>query len=402
MISNRAVGERLWATDSGYGADKIDPVSRKVYDAAVIGLGAMGSATAWQLARRGLSVVGFDAFHPPHDMGSSHGRSRIIREAYFEGPEYVPLVQRAYELWRELQSARNEALLTICGGVMIGEPSGPLLAGARESARLHGLPVEEWSSADISARVPAIRPGAGMVGLFEPRAGVLSPERGIAAMLAEAAENGVDLRFDAPITAIDATDGEVTVHPQAGVPVSAKLAICAAGGWLPGLLSDLALPLTIERTVQYWFSPADDDRFSPARFPIFLLETADDRFLYGLPDQGNGLKLAEHHGGQISARDDVNRRVDADEAHRFRAFVEAYFPTLPEGPVESAVCTYTNTPDGHFIIDRHPAHRNIVVISACSGHGFKFAPAIGEVVADLATGRRPRTDVSAFAIGRFV
>jgi sarcosine oxidase len=168
------------------------------------------------------------------------------------------------------------------------------------------------------------------------------------------------------------------------------------------LLPDLALPLTIERAVQYWFRRADDDRFSPAQFPIFLLETSDDRFLYGLPDLGNGLKLAEHHGGQVSSRDDVNRRVDPDEAHRFRAFVEPYFPSLPDGPVESAVCTYTNTPDGHFIIDRHPGHANLFVISACSGHGFKFAPAIGEVVADTVTGRAPRVDMSPFGIGRFV
>jgi sarcosine oxidase len=377
-------------------------VTGNVYDAAVIGLGAMGSATAWQIAKRGLSVVGFDAFHPPHDMGSSHGRSRIIREAYFEGPAYVPLVQRAYELWRELQSASDERLLTVCGGVMIGEPSGPLVAGARESARLHGLPVEEWSSADLSARIPAIRGSAGMVGLFEPRAGVLAPERAVAAMLARAAVNGADLRFNTPATAIEIAAGEARIHTQAGEPASAKLVVCAAGGWLPALLPDLALPLTIERAVQYWFRRTDDDRFSPAQFPIFLLETSDDRFLYGLPDLGNGLKLAEHHGGQVSSRDDVNRRVDPDEAHRFRGFVEPYFPSLPDGPVESAVCTYTNTPDGHFIIDRHPGHANVFVISACSGHGFKFAPAIGEVVAETVTGRAPRADMSPFGIGRFV
>jgi sarcosine oxidase len=377
------------------------PVSRKVYDVAVIGLGAMGAGTAWQLARRGLTVIGFDAFRPPHEMGSSHGRSRIIREAYFENPVYVPLVQRAYGLWQELEAARHERLLTICGGVMIGDPSGPLVAGARESARQHGLPVEEWSSADISTRIAAIRPGAGMIGLFEPRAGVLSPERGVQAMLDEATAFGADLRFDTPVTAVASGNGTVTIETQTDGPTSAKVAVCAPGGWLPALLPDLALPLTIERAVQYWFRPADDDRFAPARFPIFLLETPDDRFLYGLPDQGNGLKLAEHHGGQLSSRDDVIRRVDVDEAHRFRAFVETYFPTLPEGPVESSVCTYTNTPDGHFVLDRHPAQANVYLVSACSGHGFKFAPAIGELVADTVTGREPRVDTRFFRIDRF-
>jgi sarcosine oxidase len=377
-------------------------VALKRYDAAIIGLGAMGAATAWQLAGRGLSVVGFDAFRPPHEMGSSHGRSRIIREAYFEGPAYVPLVRRAYDLWHELESARGTRLVTICGGVMIGEPLGPLVTGARESARQHALPVEEWSSAEISTRIPAIRPGAGMIAVYEPRAGVLSPERCVQEMLDEAAALGADLRFDAPATALKPERGAVTIHGQSGEAASANVVVCAAGGWLPALLPDLALPLTVERAVQHWFLPAADDRFAPSRFPIFLLETPDDRFLYGLPDQGHGLKLAEHHGGQVSSRDDVNRRVDPDEAHRFRAFVEPYFPTLPDGPVESSVCTYTNTPDGHFILDRHPAHENVFVISACSGHGFKFAPAIGELVADAVTGREPRMDVSLFSISRFV
>jgi len=362
----------------------------------------MGAATAWQLAGRGLTVVGFDALRPPHEMGSSHGRSRIIREAYFEGPAYVPLVQRAYHLWRELEASQDEHLLTICGGVMIGDPAGPLVAGARASARQHRLPVEEWSSAEISARAPALRPGAGMVGLFEPRAGVLSPERGVRAMLDVAAALGADFRFDTPVTTVTMADTSVTIETQSGEPASARFAVCAAGGWLPALLPDLALPLTIERAVQHWFQPADDDRFAPARFPIFLLETPDDRLLYGLPDQGHGLKLAEHHGGQLSARDDVNRRVDPDETHRFRAFVEAYFPTLPDGPIESSVCTYTNTPDGHFILDRHPAHADVFLVSACSGHGFKFAPAIGELVADALTGRTPRVDTTPFRIGRFV
>jgi sarcosine oxidase len=209
------------------------------------------------------------------------------------------------------------------------------------------------------------------------------------------------MHFDAPVARVGASGGTVTVSTQAGEPVSAGSVVVAAGGWLPGLLPDLALPLTVERAVQHWFRSAEDDRFAPSRFPIFLLETPGDRFLYGLPDQGHGLKLAEHHGGQVSARDDVNRRVDADEAHRFRAFVETYFPTLPEGPIESSVCTYTNTPDGHFILDRHPAHPNIFVVSACSGHGFKFAPAIGELMTDLLTDRQPGVDVGTFRINRF-
>lgn len=370
------------------------------YDAAVIGLGAMGAGAIWQLAERGLSVVGFDAFHPPHDMGSSHGRSRIIREAYFEGAVYVPLVQRAYELWRQLEAAQRESLLTICGGVMIGEPSSPLVAGARGAAREHGVPVEEWSSADISTRIPAIRPGAGMVGVFEPRAGVLSPERGVHAMLAEAATRGADLRFNSPVTAVEPGRTAVTVEASTGT-VTARQVVCAAGGWLAALLPDLALPLTVERAVQHWFQRAADDRFAPEQFPVFLLETPDDRFLYGLPDQGHGLKLAEHHGGRISPHGEVDRRVDAAEAKQFRAFAEAYLPTLPGGPVDSSVCTYTNTPDGHFILDYHPAHANVFVVSACSGHGFKFAPAIGELVADTLTGRPRRAETNAFRIDRF-
>ncbi len=371
------------------------------YDAAVVGLGAMGAATAWQLARRGLTVVGFDTFHPPHEMGSSHGRSRIIREAYFEHPQYVPLVQRAYELWAQLEDAQRVRLFHASGGLMIGDPAGPLVAGARESARQHGLPVQEWSSAEISTRVPAIRPGAGMVGLFEARAGVLTPERAVTAMLDDAVAHGADLHFATPVARVDAGGGAVRID-AAGETVAAGFAVCAAGGWLASLVPELHLPLTVERAVQYWFERAPDDRFSPAKFPVFILETADDRLLYGLPDQGHGLKLAEHHGGRVSLRDDVDRRVKEEERHRFRELVTPYFTSLTPGPVDASVCTYTNTPDGHFLLDRHPGHHEVYLLSACSGHGFKFAPAIGELVADDLVGTPTRIDMERFRLARFI
>jgi sarcosine oxidase len=371
----------------------------KTYDVAIVGLGAMGAAVAWRASTRGLRVVGFDRYHPPHTLGSTHGRSRIIREAYYEHPQYVPVVQQAYRLWAELEAAAAVRLFQACGGLMIGTPDSRLLSGARDSAARHHLAVQEWTAAELRARVPALTPGDDMVALFEPRAGVLDPERGVAAMLAQAESRGAALHFDTPVTHWSAETDRVVLFPGAE-EVAARQVVIAAGGWTPSLVPDLGVPLTIERAVQYWFAAPADDRFTPAKLPIFLLETRDERWLYGLPDQGAGLKLAEHHHGEQATPDTLRRDVTTEERAAFRALASPHVSGLGPMPSDASVCFYTNTPDEHFVIDRHPQHRVVYVVSACSGHGFKFAPAIGELVTDELLGRNVE-QLSPFRLDRF-
>jgi sarcosine oxidase len=376
-------------------------MSSRSYDVAVVGLGAMGAAVAWHAARAGVRVVGFDAQRPPHTLGSTHGRSRIIREAYFEHPLYVPLVRRAFELWADLERLARRRLFQACGGLMIGRRDSQVIAGTRASAEQHGIPLQEWSPVELTRRVPALRIDDDMVGLFEPRAGVLDPEAAVDAMANEARRLGAELQFEASVAGIESAAQEMVLTTAAGDAYRAVHVICAAGHWLPTLVADAGWPLTVERAVQFWFARTGDDRFAPARFPIFILETPAMRWLYGLPDQGHGLKLAEHHGGRIVTASQIDRTVSPEERDRFRHFAQPYLPSLPDGPIDAVVCPYTNTPDGHFLLDWHPRSRGLYLLSACSGHGFKFAPAIGELVVDDVLRRAPTIDLTPFRAARF-
>jgi sarcosine oxidase len=347
-----------------------------------------------------LSVAGLGAGRPPHTRGSSHGQSRIIREAYFEHPQYVPLVQRAYTLWADLEASSRARLFQACGGLMIGRPDRLLVSGARLAAAEHRLPVETWSAGDLTRRVPVLAPADDMVAVFEPRAGVLAPERAVAAMLEAAQGSGARLFTDEAVYGWETRDGRVEVRTAAR-RIAARRVVLAAGPWLPGLLGGLDLPLSVERVVQYWYPPAGDERFAPARFPVFLLEAPDGRMLYGLPDQGHGLKLAEHHGGRPTTVDAVDRVVSAEERRRFHAFASPWVRDLPGEPVDAAVCLYTNTPDSDFILDWHPHAEQVYICSACSGHGFKFAPAIGEAIGAVLAGDAAPFDLTPFRLSRF-
>ena len=374
-------------------------VERHQADLIVVGLGAMGAAVAWRAVTRGLRVIGIDARRPPHTAGSTHGRSRIIREAYFEHPQYVPLVQRAYELWAELEHTRRLRLFQATGGLMIGHPESSVVAGTLRAAREHGLHVQTWTREEIRRNVPVLVPGDGMVGVFEPRAGVLAPERAVSAMIAGASA-GADLILDTPVTGWEQVGDRVVVR-SADAVFEAPHMVLAAGAFLPGLSGGPAWPLTVERQVQFWFATGGDARFAPGRLPVFLVEMADGRMLYGLPDQGHGVKLAEHHGGTPTTGDGVNREVAVAERDRFVKFASPWIDGLPATPSESAVCLYTNTPDGDFVLDRHPAADRAYVVSACSGHGFKFAPAIGDVVVSELLGEPTAFDLAPFRLSRF-
>jgi len=369
-------------------------------DAIVVGLGAMGSATLAELAARGRRVLGLDRFVPPHDLGSSHGKSRIIREAYFEDPRYVPLVQRAYQRWAELERETGRTLVLRTGGLMIGPPRGALVSGARLSAETHALPHECLSAAETRAAYPALRVSDDAIAVREPRAGVLFPEACIAAQLERARRHGAEIRGDEPALAWAPDGAGVEVRTARGRWRAATL-VLAAGAWLGRLVPELDLPLTVTRQALFWFTPrAHPERFEPERFPIFIWEDEPGRFLYGFPDLGDGVKMARHMEGEPTDPDGVRREVSEAETEALRAAVARCIPDAP-GPLRaSAVCLYTNTPDQHFIVDRHPAHEQVVIASPCSGHGFKFASALGEVLADLATGAAPAFDLGLFRLDR--
>jgi len=371
------------------------------YDVIVAGLGAMGSLTLRQLARRGQKVLGFDRFAPPHTMGSSHGHSRIIREAYFEDPRYVPLVQHAYKGWAELEAETGMTLFRQTGGLMLGPPDGMLVRGARLSAELHDLPHEVLDAPDVARRFPAFHPEPEHVGVWEPRAGILPPEAAIAAALGSAKAHGATVHTGETLVAWDASAHGVEVITTEGRYRAASLVI-AIGAWTRDLMTELKLPLVVQRNVQFWFSPARaPEQFTPEAFPIFIGEYAPGKVWYGFPDTGDGLKIALHHHGELVNPDTVRREVGDDEVTPVRAIMTRNMPDA-NGPLRaSAVCLYTNAPDEHFLIGRHPAHPTVIVASPCSGHGFKFASAIGEILADLATEREPAFDLSLFALDRF-
>jgi sarcosine oxidase len=369
------------------------------HDVAIVGLGAMGTATAHELARRDARVVGFDRYAPPHSLGSTHGRTRIIREAYFEHPLYVPLVRRAYERWAELEAEAERTLLRRTGGIMVGPPAGVLVAGALDSARAHGLPHEMLDADELRARYPMLAPPEGAVALFEPRAGILFPEACVESWLTLARANGASLRAGERVLHWEASGEGVRVETTGGTYGASRL-LLTAGAWLPTLIPELGLPLAIERQLFHWFAPARPEDFSPERFPIALWEYADDRIVATFPDVGDGVKIGIHHEGELTDPDRVRRDVSAQETARVRALLARLVPEAAGPMIEARVCLYTNTPDHHFLIDFHPQHPQVVIASPCSGHGFKFASAIGEVLADLLLTGRSDFDLSLFRADR--
>ena len=364
------------------------------YDVIVVGLGAMGSAAACHLARRGMRVLGLDRFSPPHAFGSSHGETRIIREAYFEHPVYVPMVQRAYELWRDLEKETGTTLLRETGGVMIGRPDSDLVKGARHSAELHGLRHEMLTAGEVRERFPALHPERDMVAVWEPRAGVLLTDSCISAHLAQAQRYGAELHYEEPMLRWEVEGDDIRVHTSRG-EYRARQLIVTAGASISAFFPDL--PLRIERQVLFWFDHASaSEMFTPERCPVHLWQFDGRRFFYGFPNLGNGVKVAFHHGGEITTVDTVRREVAPEEVENIRSSMRRFLPAANGTLRATTVCVYTNAPDEHFLIDSHPAYPQVRIVSACSGHGFKFSPVIGEILADHAQGKPPRFDLSLF------
>lgn len=354
-----------------------------VHDVAVIGLGAMGSAAVYHLAKRGHRVLGIDRFAPPHTLGSSHGETRIIREAYFEDPCYVPLVRRAAVLWRELEEESGTPLMVRTGGLMIGIPGGALVRGAIASAETHDLEYERLDAAAVRARFPVLQPVDPLVAVWEPNAGVLFPEACVGAHLDGARRHGATLALDEGVTDWRREGGEFVVTTSRGTHRAAHL-VLSANAWLGRLVHGAKLPLSVARQPLFWFEPAAHaGAFAPDRLPIYLWEPEPDRFFYGFPAFGGQVKVAVHGRGRVSDPDTLDREVTDAEVAAMREPLARWMPGANGRFARAAVCMYANTPDEHFLIDRHPHEPRVLVISACSGHGFKFSSAIGERVPDV-------------------
>lgn len=376
-------------------------MSRDHFDAIVLGAGGMGSAALFELARRGRRVLGLERFAPVHDRGSSHGRTRVIRKAYYEHPNYVPLVKRSFELWYDLEQRAGRRLLTECGCLNVGPADGELVAGVRRSAAEHGLAIEELSAEEIRRRFPPFRFGPGFVGVLEREAGFLAVEDCVRAHLEAAVALGTVLRTEEPAVSWDAEPGGVSVRTERATYRADRLVI-TAGPWAGQLLGRWGAALRVMRQTMLWFGTSYDRHFRRDVFPIYLADVPGGPF-YGLPViDALGHKVARHYGApELASPDQIDRTPTPGDEAPVRAFVSEYLPGAT-GPVRAIqACVYTLTPDRHFILDLHPDHPNVAVAAGFSGHGFKFAPVVGEIMADLVeTGRTPHP-IEMFRIARF-
>ncbi|MDP1570930.1 MAG: N-methyl-L-tryptophan oxidase [Vicinamibacterales bacterium] len=379
------------------------------FDVIVVGLGAMGSAAAAHLAARGQRVLGLEQYQPAHDQGSSHGHSRVIRLAYFEHPSYVPLLRRAYALWGDLERETGTRLLTVTGGLMVGRPDSEVVRGTLESARLHDLPHETLDAGALQRRFPTFTPAPDLVGVFEPHAGVLRPEACVQAHLAVAASHGADLRFGERVTGwtvLAGGDG-VEVQTQQETHAAGRL-VLAPGAWAPDLFALPQLPLEVERQVLFWLDPVGGTApFTPDRFPVYVWDHGAGVQVYGFPAQDglpDGVKVAFFRTGRGTrcTPQTIDREVHASEVTMMREAIADVIPSLAGGELRAATtCMYTLTPDHHFVIGPHPRHPQVILASPCSGHGFKFASVVGEILADLATAGTTAHPIALFDPLRF-
>ena len=359
------------------------------YDVIVIGLGGMGSAAAYRLAGRGLHVLGLERFGPGHNRGSSHGGSRVTRQAYFEDPAYVPLLLRAAELWEQIERDSGRSIVTYTGGVMIGRPDSRTVAGSRLSAEQWGLAHELLDAAELRRRFPTLNPEDDEIALYEAMAGFVRPEASVLAHLQLAGRAGADLHFEETVAewTAEPSGSGVRVTTDQDTYTADRLVICP-GAWAPKLLADLGIGFEIERQVMYWFAPeGGTDAFTADKHPIYIWELDDGEQFYGFPaidGPEGGAKVAMFRGGQICTAETIDRQVHDAEVEAIRTRLRPRLPALPGPLLNAATCMYTNTADEHFVIATHPAHEQVTVACGFSGHGFKFVPVVGEILADLA------------------
>lgn len=370
------------------------------FDTIVIGLGGMGSAALWRLAARGQKVLGLERFDLGHQMGSSHGLNRIIRLSYFEHPDYVPLLRRAYELWRETEQITGEQLLFITGSLDAGPEDSRVVQGSLNACRTHGLAHEALTGAEASARFPGYRLPAHYAAIHQPDGGFVASERAILAHASLAAAAGAEIHAREKVLGIELAHGRVTVVTDRGRYEAGRVVV-SAGAWIGDLVPGLARKAVPERQVLGWFQPREPRLFLPDVFPVSNLLTEFGQFyqfpMWGIP----GFKIGRYnHLREHGHADQLSREPNPADEEALREAIRAIFPAA-DGPVlRLGVCLFTNTPDEHFVLDTLPGHPEVVLASPCSGHGFKFASVMGEILADLAVTGTSRFDLSLFSYQR--
>jgi monomeric sarcosine oxidase len=371
------------------------------YDVIVLGLGGAGSAALYHTARRGARVLGLDRFPGGHDRGSSHGETRIIRQAYFEHADYVPLLLRAYELWDDLQRQANETLLHKVGLLQVGPPRGCVVRGVLAAARQHQLSVESLAASEVERRFPGVRVPPGQMGVFEPKAGYLKVERCVLAHLAAAQAAGAETIHNTQIDTWEPTENGLHVRTSVGEFIADRL-IIAAGAWAGDLLGEINFPpLRVLRKQVYWYAGNAPEYQKSSGFPTFLFELPQGVF-YGFPEIGGGLKVAEHSGGvEISDPLHEPRLPDAADEARVRDFLAQCLPGVGTTQIKHSVCFYTMSPDENFLVDRHPASERVVFAAGLSGHGFKFTSVLGEALADLSLAGGTSLPIEFLSLRRF-
>ncbi len=373
-----------------------------VYDVAVVGLGGIGSAALAHCAARGLACVGIEQFGPAHDLGSSHGKSRLIRKAYFEEPAYVPLLERSYDLWRALEAKTGAELLRITGLLTVGQAESQIITGTQGAARKHGLALESLDREEVHLRYPMLELWPDEVALFEADGGVIHPEHSVIAHQRLAQTHGAEIAFGVAMERWRAIDGGFEIFLADGSRIRARKLVLTLGPWFKQTLESLGIPIRIQRNVQAWFT-ARTRAYDAGVFPAFLVERKNlPAPLYGVPDFGDGLKAAFHGFGVLTDAQEIDREIEEgrDLEPLVRA-MEGWMPDSTATPRGATACMYTLTPDEHFVLDRHPQHRDLILCGGFSGHGFKFAPVIGEIVADLASDGGTKHEIGFLSLRRF-
>ena len=373
------------------------------YDVIVIGLGTMGASACWHLSQQGYRVLGLDQYEVPHAFGSHHGHSRMIRLSYFEHPDYVPLLIRSYELWRELEKATSRDILTTTGGLYLSPENGVIVPGCLKASQEHGLDYQLLDQAELSKRFPQFTIPDGYRGFYESVAGVLLVEPAMESFFQLIRERGGTIQETEPVLSWRADEETVFVRTSMGEYSAARL-IVTSGAWSSELLQGLGPGLEVTRQTMFWLRPPEALPAGASRFPAWFAETSSGKGIYGfpvLPGQ-EGIKVADHNPGPVTSLDSVDRSCREKDWEDFEATISPFLSWELGRPLAMKTCLYTNSPDGHFIVDRHPEFPSVCFGAGFSGHGFKFAPVIGESLAHLATEGHSTHSIEFLRVGRFL